>query len=131
MKTLIVIDMQNDFVTGVLGSKDVRSFDTMQNSNDGWQVVKEIDCPDCKHIDKPTFGYIHWAEQFKSSRSSEIEIVGVCTDICVISNALILKAVFPETDISVDAGCCAGVTPETHRAALTAMKACQINVIGE
>ena len=131
MKTLIVIDMQNDSVTGVLGSKDVRSFDTMQNSNDGWQVVKEIDCPDCEHIDKPTFGYIHWAEQFKDSRISGIEIIGVCTDICVISNALILKAVFPEIDISVDASCCAGVAPEKHRAALTAMKAYQVNVIGE
>ena len=170
MKTLIVIDMQNDFVTGVLGSKEavavlpnvkkkidayiaagdevIFTRDTHEENyletnegrhlpvphcrrgTDGWQVVKEIDCPDCKHIDKSTFGYIHWAEQFKDS-SSEIEIVGVCTDICVISNALILKAVFPETDISVDAGCCAGVTPETHRAALTAMKACQINVIGE
>lgn len=65
------------------------------------------------------------------SRSSEIEIVGVCTDICVISNALILKAVFPEIDIIVDASCCAGVTPETHRASLTAMKACQVNIIGE
>ena len=98
---------------------------------EGWQVVKEIDCPDCEHIDKPTFGYIHWAEQFKDSRVSGIEIIGVCTDICVISNALILKAVLPEIDISVDASCCAGVTPETHRAALTAMKACQVNVIGE
>ena len=171
MKTLIVIDMQNDFVTGVLGSKEavavlpnvkkkidayiaagdevIFTRDTHEENyletnegrhlpvphcvkgTDGWQVVKEIDCPDCKHIDKLTFGYIHWAEQFKGSRSSEIEIVGVCTDICVISNALILKAVFPEIDIIVDASCCAGVTPETHRAALTAMKACQVNIIGE
>lgn len=171
MKTLIVIDMQNDFVTGVLGSKEavavlpnikkkiaayiaagdevIFTRDTHEENyletnegrhlpvphcvkgTEGWQVVKEIDCTDCKHIDKPTFGYIHWAEQFKDSRISEIEIVGVCTDICVISNALILKAVFPEIDISVDASCCAGVTPETHRAALTAMKACQVNVIGE
>ena len=80
---------------------------------------------------KPTFGYIHWAEQFKGSRSSEIEIVGVCTDICVISNALILKAIFPEIDITVDASCCAGVAPETHTAALTVMKSCQVNVVGE
>ena len=156
MKTLIVIDMQNDFVTGVLGSKEavavlpnvkkkidayIAAGETNEGRHlpvphcvkgtDGWQVVKEIDCPDCEHIDKPTFGYIHWAEQFKDSRISEIEIIGVCTDICVISNALILKAIFPEMDISVDASCCAGVTPETHRAALTAMKACQVNVIGE
>ena len=171
MKTLIVIDMQNDFVTGVLGSKEavavlpnvkkkidayiaagdevIFTRDTHEENyletnegrhlpvphcvkgTEGWQVVKEIDCPDCKHIDKPTFGYIHWSEQFKDSRISGIEIIGVCTDICVISNALILKAVFPEIDISVDASCCAGVTPETHRAALIAMKACQIRVIGE
>ena len=171
MKTLIVIDMQNDFVTGVLGSKEAvavlpnvkKKIDAYMAAGDeviftrdtheenyletnegrhlpvphcvkgteGWQVVKEIDCPDCKHIDKPTFGYTRWAEQFKDSSSSKIEIIGVCTDICVISNALILKAVLPEIDISVDASCCAGVTPETHRAALTAMKACQVNVIGE
>ena len=171
MKTLIVIDMQNDFVTGVLGSKEavavlpnvkkkidaymvagdevIFTRDTHEENyletnegrhlpvphcvkgTEGWQVVKEIDCPDCKHIDKPNFGYIHWSEQFKDSRISGIEIIGVCTDICVISNALILKAVFPEIDISVDASCCAGVTPATHKAALTAMKSCQIRVIGE
>ena len=171
MKTLIVIDMQNDFVTGVLGSKEAvavlpnvkKKIDAYMAAGDeviftrdtheenyletnegrhlpvphcvkgteGWQVVKEIDCPDCKHIDKPTFGYIHWSEQFKDSRISGIEIIGVCTDICVISNVLILKAVFPETDITVDASCCAGVTPATHKAALTAMKSCQIRVIGE
>ena len=61
----------------------------------------------------------------------EIEIIGVCTDICVVSNALILKAYFPETNITVDASCCAGVTPESHAAALATMKSCQINVIGE
>ena len=61
----------------------------------------------------------------------EIEIVGLCTDICVVSNALILKAQFPEINITVDASCCAGVTPESHQAALTTMRMCQINVIGE
>ena len=171
MKTLIVIDMQNDFVTGVLGSKEavavlpnvkkkidayiaagdevIFTRDTHEENyletnegrhlpvphcrrgTDGWQVVKEIDCPDCEHIDKPAFGYTRWAEQFKDSSSSKIEIIGVCTDICVISNALMLKAFFPEIEITVDASCCAGVVPETHMAALTAMKSCQINVIGE
>ena len=171
MKTLIVIDMQNDFVTGVLGSKEavavlpnvkkkidayiaagdevIFTRDTHEENyletnegrhlpvphcrrgTDGWQVVKEIDRPDCKHIDKPTFGYTRWAEQFKDSSSSKIEIIGVCTDICVISNALMLKAFFPEIEITVDASCCAGVVPETHMAALTVMKSCQINVIGE
>ena len=61
----------------------------------------------------------------------EIELVGLCTDICVVSNALILKAMYPEIDITVDASCCAGVTPEKHKAALEVMKSCQINVIGE
>ena len=60
-----------------------------------------------------------------------VELVGLCTDICVVSNALILKATFPEINITVDASCCAGVTPESHKAALTTMKMCQINVINE
>jgi nicotinamidase-related amidase len=65
------------------------------------------------------------------NRPSEIELIGVCTDICVVSNALILRATFPEVEITVDASCCAGVTPEKHKAALEVMKSCQINVIGE
>jgi nicotinamidase-related amidase len=68
---------------------------------------------------------------FRLNRPSEIELVGVCTDICVVSNALILRATFPEAEITVDASCCAGVTPEKHKAALEVMKSCQINVIGE
>ena len=62
---------------------------------------------------------------------AEFELVGLCTDICVISNALMLKAFLPEAKISVDAACCAGVTPETHKNALEAMKICQINIINE
>lgn len=79
------------------------------------------------YIDKPTFGWTHW----KDRTFDEIEMVGLCTDICVVSNALILKAEFPEVEITVDASCCAGVTPATHQAALETMKMCQINVIGE
>ena len=60
-----------------------------------------------------------------------VELVGLCTDICVVSNAMILKAYYPELDIAVDSSCCAGVTPETHKAALETMKMCQINVTGE
>ena len=78
-------------------------------------------------IDKPTFGWTHWNDR----NFEEIELVGLCTDICVVSNALILKAMFPETEITVDASCCAGVTRETHEAALQTMKMCQIRVIGE
>ena len=61
----------------------------------------------------------------------DVEIVGLCTDICVVSNALIIKAAYPEIRVAVDAGCCAGVTPETHRAALETMKMCQVEVTGE
>lgn len=171
MKTLIVIDVQNDFVTGSLGTKEAvavlpnikKKIDAYLASGneviftrdthgenylktnegrhlpvihcikgtEGWQIVKEIDCPGCEHIDKPSFGYTDWAGLFKDRKMPEIEIVGLCTDICVISNALILKAVFPETDITVDASCCAGVTLQSHKAALLAMKSCQVNVIGE
>ena len=60
-----------------------------------------------------------------------VELIGLCTDICVVSNAMLIKANFPEADISVDASCCAGVTPDSHRAALTTMKMCQINITGE
>ena len=74
------------------------------------------------------FGWTHWKEE---AFDGEIELVGLCTDICVVSNALILKATFPEVNITVDADCCAGVTPETHKAALETMKMCQIDVINE
>ena len=80
------------------------------------------------YIDKPTFGWLNWSG---FDEHDEIELVGVCTDICVVSNALILKAMYPEAVISVDAGCCAGVTPEKHEAALETMKSCQIDVRGE
>ena len=82
------------------------------------------------HLSKPTFGFTDW-EDFIDYEVEEIELIGLCTDICVVSNAMLLKAFFPEAKITVDASCCAGVTPETHKAALTTMKMCQINVIGE
>ena len=166
-RTLIVIDMQNDFVDAALGTKEAQAIvpnvkkkieeyktrgdeiiftrDTHQkdylNTNEGnhlpvehciegtygWQIADGLEVENCRYIDKPTFGWIHWnVHDFE-----EIELVGLCTDICVVSNALILKAMFPEINITVDASCCAGVTPESHKAALTTMKMCQINVIGE
>ena len=70
-------------------------------------------------------------DRFISNDYNCVEIVGVCTDVCVISNALLIKAWVPEMEITVDASCCAGVTPEKHKAALEVMKSCQINVIGE
>ncbi|MDE5863424.1 MAG: isochorismatase family protein, partial [Lachnospiraceae bacterium] len=83
--------------------------------------------PNAKYVDKPAFGWLGW----DTFDFEEVELVGLCTDICVVSNALIIKAAYPEINVTVDAGCCAGVTPETHRAALETMKMCQINVIGE
>ena len=79
-------------------------------------------------INKLTFGWLNW-DGF--AEDDKIELIGVCTDICVVSNALILKAKYPEAAISVDASCCAGVTPEKHKAALETMKSCQIDVCGE
>ena len=166
-KTLIVIDMQNDFIDGSLGTAEAvaivenvqRKIEEYKNNGDeviftrdthaenyletsegkklpvvhcvknthGWQISDKLDTVDCKIIDKPSFGWTHWNEiDFKC-----IEIVGLCTDICVVSNALILKAQFPDTEITVDASCCAGVTPETHNSAIATMKMCQINIIGE
>ncbi len=172
-KTLIVIDMQYDFVSGVLGTKEAcniidkvkTKINTYTENNDeiiftrdthgenylntnegrylpvehcikdsdGWQVVSELDIPECEHIDKPNFGWTNWANDIDGNKRNftEIELVGVCTDICVVSNALILKAFFPEINITVDASCCAGVTPELHLSALNTMKSCQINVINE
>ena len=95
---------------------------------DGWQVVSGFEVERCEYIDKPTFGWLNWNG---FGKTDEIELVGVCTDICVVSNALILKAMYPEAVISVDAGCCAGVTLEKHKAALETMKSCQIDVYGE
>ena len=91
----------------------------------GWEIADGLEVPGCTYIDKPTFGWIHWNEM----RFEEIELVGLCTDICVVSNALLLKAMFPDVEITVDADCCAGVTPQTHRAALKTMKMCQIQVV--
>ena len=83
------------------------------------------------HIDKPSFGFTKWNLYNALAEYDEIELVGLCTDICVISNALLLKAFYPEIKITVDASCCAGVTPQSHKNALDAMKMCQINIIGE
>lgn len=166
-KTLIVIDMQNDFIDGSLGTpeavaivenvkrkineykregyeiiftRDTHGEDYLDTPEGkklpvvhcvkgtyGWQISDKLDSESCEIIDKPSFGWTHWNERNFDS----IELIGLCTDICVVSNALILKAQFPEAEITVDASCCAGVTPETHSAAITTMKMCQINVTGE
>lgn len=94
----------------------------------GWLVVDELCHPECLHINKPTFGYKHWDFECLDNYDT-IELVGTCTSICVVSNALILKATYPRIPITVDASCCACLNEETHKAALTVMEACQINVI--
>ncbi len=180
MKVLVVVDMQNDFITGALGTPEaraivprvaqkIREFDgdfiavtrdthykeyleTQEGRNlpvahcvkysDGWDIAHEISdalfsslSDDPVVFDKPTFGSVelcnHLADLHAGSFISSIELVGLCTDICVISNALLLKAVLPEVPITVDASCCAGVTPESHRNALRAMEMCQIKIINE
>ena len=168
MNVLIVIDMQNDFIDGALGTKEaeaivprvvekIRNFDgmvlatrdtheadylqTQEGKNlpvehcirgtNGWELRPEIqDLISAEVMDKPTFGSRKLAEFLKKQETEidSITLVGLCTDICVISNALILRAAFPNAKITVDARCCAGVTEETHLAALTAMKCCQIDV---
>ena len=86
-------------------------------------------------IDKPTFGSAELgamlAQRDLEEKIAQICVIGLCTDICVISNALLLKAFLPETPIVVDAECCAGVTPQSHRNALEAMKMCQIAIENE
>ena len=92
--------------------------------------IKEA-MPEAKVITKLTFGSTDLADILfarSGHEDIEIELVGLCTDICVVSNALLLKAKMPEVHISVDLGCCAGVTPESHEAALTTMKMCQIDI---
>ncbi len=102
---------------------------------DGWEldarVASALRCKKYISVEKPTFGSVKLPDIIRDITCGEdftLELIGLCTDICVVSNALLLKANFPEADISVDAGCCAGVTPESHAAALTTMSACQINV---
>ncbi|MBQ5904838.1 MAG: cysteine hydrolase [Clostridia bacterium] len=170
MKVLCVIDMQNDFIDGALGTKEAEAIvenvkakielyrkngDTVIFTRDthsedymntqegknlpvphcikgskGWEVSEKLDTASDKIIDKPTFGSFELAEYISTLADvDEIELIGLCTDICVISNAMILKARFTETPIKVDSSCCAGVTPESHANALGAMKMCQINCI--
>lgn len=179
MKVLVVVDMQNDFIDGSLGTKEAQAIvpnvkkkiETAIQNNDliiytrdthyssyldsregkklpvehcvfnkeGWQIPNELLPPftyeNAYIFNKHTFGYKKLGDKIRriindmGRRCEAIELVGLCTDICVVSNALLLKAEFyEECEISVDATCCAGVTPETHEAALKTMEMCQINV---
>ena len=172
MKFLIVVDMQNDFINGALGTKEavaillavkakIKDFDgrvlftrdtheaeyltTQEGQNlpvehcikdtDGWQINSELETLIKEEpVDKPTFGSVALGQLLKAYDTYEekiesITLIGLCTDICVISNAMLIKAFLPETPIVVDAACCAGVTPESHERALDAMAVCQINII--
>ena len=101
---------------------------------EGWKIRPDIEelLKGAKIYEKPTFGSVKMAADLKAlseKEEIELELIGLCTDICVASNALLLKAVMPEVKISVDPACCAGVTPEKHEAALETMRSCQIQVL--
>jgi len=97
---------------------------------DGWQISSKLEVGDSKIFNKPSFGSMELVDYVSSLENvEEIELIGLCTGICVISNAFIIKAKLPEVKITVDSSCCACVTPESHQTALNAMKLCQINVI--
>lgn len=170
MDILAVIDMQNDFIDGALGTEEavrivpkvadkIRSFkgrvlytrdthgedymETLEGKHlpvphcirgtKGWELCPQIEklrkeAP----IDKPVFGSVELGQVLRDMDSEEkitsVTLIGLCTDICVISNAMIIKAFLPETEVIADASCCAGVTPESHRRALEAMEVCHIRV---
>lgn len=98
----------------------------------GWEINPDVaaalEAKGAQIINKPTFGSVTLAEMLTHQDVTEIELIGLCTDICVVSNALIIKASMPEVPISVDAACCAGVTPASHDAALATMRMCQIQI---
>lgn len=103
-------------------------------NTEGWRLHPEVEkLTEHSHIvDKPSFGSMELMELLREENKKEpleIELVGLCTDICVVSNALLLKAAMPENPVKVDAGCCAGVSPESHQAALLTMKMCQIEIV--
>lgn len=170
-RILVVVDMQNDFIDGALGTKeavgivgnvlnkiqtypadciyatrDTHDTNYLKTSegrylpvehcikgSNGWEIREEIAkaMPQAVVIDKPAFGSPELVDKlWKESRKEEIEIelIGLCTDICVVTNALLLKTGLPDTRICVDASCCAGVTPESHEAALLTMQMCQIEI---
>ncbi len=178
MDILVVVDMQNDFVSGALGTAEAREIvpyvvgrvveglnrgeeilftkDTHQENymdtqegrrlpvphcvrgTEGWEIIEQLREYARHPIDKPTFGSRELGALLKARDEDlrkqgkpgveKVTLIGLCTDICVISNALLVKAFLPEAEIAVDAACCAGVTPESHKNALAAMRVCQITV---
>jgi len=173
-KILVVVDMQNDFIDGALGTKEavaivpnvakkIREFDGFEifvthdthfdnymdtlegkklpvahciEGSYGHEINSDIQCAlSGRHytdIKKAGFGSFSITRELKKrfpDEEMEFELVGLCTDVCVVSNALIIRAGYPNSRITVYASCCAGITPETHRAALTTMSCCQIDII--
>ena len=171
---LIVVDMQNDFIDGSLGTPEAEAIvssvvkkienhdgpiiftydtheadylETQEGRNlpvehcimgtEGWDLNKDIEKLrlelETLSFSKPTFGSKDLADHLymenKKEKIGQIELIGLCTDICVISNAMIIKAYLPEVKIKVDSSCCAGVTPQSHENALEAMKMCQIEIV--
>lgn len=167
---LVVVDMQNDFIDGALGTKEAEAivkpvsdyisgfngeviftrdthFDNYMEtqegkklpvphcikSTQGWQIRDELEKyinKDTKIFDKLTFGSVELGKYIADQKDvTSVTLLGLCTDICVISNALLIKAALPEVEINVVERCCAGVSPESHMNALEAMKMCQIKII--
>jgi len=174
-KILVVVDMQNDFIDGILGNPHnkevvlpnvIKKVEEATKNNEfvfftcdthdkysfgdsiegkrlplhcefgqhGWQINEELS----KVVNsspvliwKPTFGKLNWGEYLNKivGEETEIELVGLCTDICVVSNALILRAMYPNTKITVDSACCGGTTEENHNSALNVMRSCMIDVV--
>lgn len=170
MRVLVIVDMQNDFIDGALGTAEARAIlpalqkkleeyrragdtvlftrdthtaeylSTQEGKNlpvshcirgtEGWQIHPSLDTANCRIFDKPAFGSVELGRYIASlPRLEQVELAGACTDICVISNAMLIKAFAPEVPVYVDGRCCAGVTPESHRRALEAMAVCQIHVL--
>ena len=170
MDILVVVDMQKDFISGALGTKEAQAIlprvaekivqakkagktivftrdthhenylDTQEGKNlpvphcientDGWQIDPGLDTAGAMIFDKPSFGSEALVRYLKSLPDLQsAEFVGLCTDICVISNAMVLRAAFPETEIEILSDCCAGVTPQSHQTALDAMRACQFTIV--
>lgn len=174
MKILIVVDMQNDFIDGALGSLNATAIipkviqkiaeydaigqpviftvdthfdnymETLEGKNlpiphcilgtEGWEIPKEILGNHTNIIQKHTFGSVNLPNYIRANIPNfetleSIELIGVCTDICVVSNALILRAHYPDIPITVDAACCAGTEEAAHRAALDTMRSCQITIL--
>ncbi|NLB90280.1 MAG: cysteine hydrolase [Clostridiales bacterium] len=173
MKVLVVVDMQNDFISGSLGTKEAQAIlpkvvekinafsgeilftrDTHDDTYLSTQEGNILPVPHCikestgwnlhasipaigkqPPIDKESFGSLELAKALVALQQQQplesITLIGLCTDICVISNALIIKAALPEVPVIVDAACCAGVTPQSHQNALAAMKSCQVLIENE